>query len=75
MSLILITHFYGNISIIPYPIHPQSLFLYEWGGNFEFEFCKNIEDKLNGDMPCITHSVVFHAYLMGSQIYLALSGL
>ena len=43
-------------------------FLNEWGGNFEFEFRNNIENKFNGGIPYITPSVVFHAYLRRSQI-------
>ena len=45
------------------PTLPLTLFLNEWDGNFGFQFCKNIEDKFNRGMPCITHSVVLHAYL------------
>ena len=46
----LTTQFYGNLSIVgvTHSPDPQSLFLYEWVGNFEFEFCKNTEDKFNG---------------------------
>ena len=57
----------------PLPFHPQSLFLNEWGRNFEFEFCKNIEDKLNGVLPRVTQSVVLHAYIRRSQILLTFS--
>ena len=57
----------------PHQCHHQPLILNEWGANFEFEFCKNIEDKLNGGMPCITHSVVIHAYPRRSQILLTLN--
>ena len=34
---------------------------------------KSIEDTFNGDMSCITHSVVLYAYLKKSQTLLTLS--
>ena len=52
---------------------PRHLSPNKWGGNFEFEFCKNIDDKFNGSMPCITHSVALYAYLRRLQILLTLS--
>ena len=62
----------GNVSNTNYPVlrqlkhcwsTDQSLFLYEWGQNFELDFCKTIEDKFNGDIPCIAHSAFLHACL------------
>ena len=68
MFPILITQFYGNLIIARASPPPQSQFhfLNEWGENFEFGFCKNIEDKFNGNMPFITDFAVFHAYLKRS---------
>ena len=73
----------GNVSNIDYPVswqlkccwsphkpHRQFLFLNEWDGNFQFEFCNNIENKFNGGISCITPFVVLHAYLRRSQILL-----
>ena len=62
----------------PYQPHPKSnpFFLNEWGENFEFEFCDNIENKLNrggeggGSMPCIAPSVTLHAFFRRSDILL-----
>ena len=58
MFSILITQFYDNLSTVG-PRDPPHLQLFsnKWGGNFEFESCKNKEDKFNESMPCITHSV------------------
>ena len=52
--------------------HRQPLILNEWGQNFEFEFCKNIEDKLNGSIPSITITIFFviHACPRRSQVIL-----
>ena len=54
----------------PHQPHCQLLFLNKSDRNFEFELCDNIEDKFNDGIPCITHSVVFHAFLWRSQILL-----
>ena len=54
----------------PHQPHRQPLLLNEWGGNFEFEFCNNIENEFIEGIPCITPSVVLHAYLRRSQILL-----
>ena len=74
MFAILITQFYGNLNVVRVP-HPPTVnsFSYEWGVNFKFKFFKNIEYKFNRYMPCITHSVLLHAYLKRSQILLTLS--
>ena len=60
----------AKYSLSPHQLHHRPFILNEWGGNFEPEFCKSIEDKFNGSMPCITHSVVIHARLRISQILL-----
>ena len=73
----------GNVLNTDYPVswqlkccwrshqpNHQPLFLNERGGNFEFEFCSNIEDKFNVDIPCITPSVALHAYLRRPRILL-----
>ena len=75
----------GDVSNTDYPVlwqlkyswnthqpHHRLLILNEWGRNFEFEFCKNIEDKLNGSIPCITitYFVVIHACPRRSQVIL-----
>ena len=54
----------------PHQPNCQTLFLNEWCGKFEFEFCNNIKNKFNGGRPYITSSVVLHAYLRRSQILL-----
>ena len=76
----------GNVSNTEYPVlwqlkcnwsshqpHRQHLFLNEWGGNFEFEFCNKIEDKFNRGMPYITHSAFLHDYLWRLQILLCIA--
>ena len=75
MFSVLITQFYGNLSIVgaPSPSQLQWIFSNMWGGNFELEFCKNKVYKFNGGGPCITHSFVIHAYLWRSQILLTFS--
>ena len=73
----------GNVSNTDYPVswqlkccwsphkhHRQLLFLNERDGNFQFEFCNNIENKFNGGISCITPSVVLHAYIRRSKILL-----
>ena len=64
MLSILTPQFCGNLSIVgappEYKPHPQLFFSGEWGGNFELEFCKTTEDKFNGFMSCISHSVILH---------------
>ena len=54
----------------PYQPHRQPLFLNEWVGYFEFEFCNNIENKFSGGITCITPSVALHAFLRRSEILL-----
>ena len=54
----------------PHQPHRQPLFLNDWGGHVEFEFCINIENKFKGGMPCITLSIALHAFLRRSQILL-----
>lgn len=75
MFSILITQLYGNLNIVgnSCPPQPQRFFSNEWGGNFKFEFCKNVVDKFNAAEPCIVHSFVLHAYLRRSQILLTFS--
>ena len=57
--MFLIYQFYVHLSMVgvSHPLHLQTLFLNELGGNLELKFCKNIEDKFNMDMSC-THTHV-----------------
>ena len=57
-------------NLSPHQPHCQTFFSNNLGLNFEFEFCKNIEDKFNGGMPCITYYVALHVYIRRSQILL-----
>ena len=67
------TQIYGNLRIVGshHLPHHQALFVNEWGESFEFGLCKHIQDKSSEGMSCITHCVVFHAYLRRSKILLA----
>ena len=46
-----------------HPPHTQPLFLIGWGGNFEFKFCNNIEDKFSGS------SAIYYAFCCSSWIF------